>query len=132
MTMAFGAMQAFEEAGRKPGRDAVQRRQQFARGLARAYRWAPERADGWAFHPGGWAMVMLHDDAQGLALNRDGLRERSAPVLQAIDQAKARRWLKLLERDDYGVDFQRYSAEGRRRLPLPVSDVTGRILKDPA
>ena len=58
-------------------------------------------------------MVMLHDDAQGLALDRDGLRVHTAPVMQVIDQAKARRWLKLLERDDYGVDFQRYSAEGR-------------------
>ena len=112
--MAFGAMQAFEEAGRVPGRDV----------LFSAVNSSPEalraRIDGRLsvlmgghFTLGGWAMVMLHDDAHGLALNRDGLREHSAPVLQAIDQAKARRWLKLLERDDYGVDFQRYSAEGR-------------------
>ena len=112
--MAFGAMQAFEAAGRKPGRDV----------LFSAVNSSPEalraRIDGRLsvlmgghFTLGGWAMVMLHDDAHGLALNRDGLREHSAPVLQVIDQAKARRWLKLLERDDYGVDFQRYSAEGR-------------------
>ncbi|MNE91856.1 hypothetical protein D3C80_1895200 [compost metagenome] len=56
---------------------------------------------------------MLHDDAQGLAVNRDGLREHRVPVLQPIDRAKAQRWLKLLERADYGVDFQRYSAQGR-------------------
>ncbi|MNG06763.1 hypothetical protein D3C84_900240 [compost metagenome] len=65
------------------------------------------------FTLGGWAMVMLHDDAQGLVMNRDGLREHRTPVLQSIDQAKAKRWLKLLERADYGVDFQDYSAEGR-------------------
>ncbi|MNP86850.1 hypothetical protein D3C76_1873410 [compost metagenome] len=46
-------------------------------------------------------------------MNRDGLREHRMPVLQPIDQAKARRWLKLLERADYGVDFRHYSAEGR-------------------
>ncbi|CAI3800108.1 hypothetical protein GLGCALEP_02405 [Pseudomonas sp. MM221] len=56
---------------------------------------------------------MLHDDAHGVALNRDGQRVHNAPVLQAIDQAKAKRWLKLLERADYGIDFLRYSAEGR-------------------
>jgi ABC-type sugar transport system substrate-binding protein len=112
--MALGAMQAFEEAGRKPGRDAV-----FAavNSSAQALR---ARIDGrlgvlMGGHTtlGGWAMVMLHDDAQGLEVNRDGKREHTLPVLQSIDPAKARRWLKLLERDDYGVDFQHYSAEGR-------------------
>ena len=125
--MAFGAMQAFEEAGYTAGRDVL-----FA-----AVNSSPEalraRIDGRLsvlmgghFTLGGWAMVMLHDDAHGLALNRDGLRERRVPVLQEIDQAKARRWLKLLERDDYGVDFRRYSAEGRPpgyRYPFLASPV---------
>lgn len=112
--MAFGAMQAFEAAGRKPGRDV----------LFSAVNSSPEalraRIDGRLsvlmgghFTLGGWAMVMLHDDALGLKLNRDGLREHSVPVLQPIDRAKAQRWMKLLERADYGVDFQRYSAQGR-------------------
>ncbi|WP_447739647.1 ABC transporter substrate-binding protein [Pseudomonas laurentiana] len=112
--MAFGAMQAFEEAGRKPGRDVVFSAVNSSPEALRA------RIDGRLgvlmgghFALGGWAMVMLHDDAQGLALNRDGLREHSLPMLQSIDQAKARRWLKLLEQADYGVDFQRYSAQGR-------------------
>ncbi|PVZ43683.1 ABC transporter substrate-binding protein [Pseudomonas sp. CC120222-01a] len=112
--MALGAMQAFEEAGRKPGRDVM-----FG-----AINSSPEalraRIEGrlgvlMGGHTtlGGWAMVLLHDDAQGLEVNRDGKREHILPVLQSIDQARARRWLKLLERDDYGVDFQHYSAEGR-------------------
>jgi len=125
--MAFGAMQAFEEAGRKPGGDV----------LFSAVNSSPEalraRLDGRLsalmgghFTLGGWAMVMLHDDALGLAVNRDGLREHRVPVLQAIDPAKARRWLKLLERADYGVDFQHYSAEGRPasyRYPFLASPV---------
>jgi len=112
--MAFGAMRAFEEAGRVPGRDVV-----FS-----AVNSSPEalRARiegrlgvlmGGHFALGGWAMVMLHDDAHGISLARDGLREHQVPVLQSIDAGKARRWLKLLEHDDYGVDFKRYSAEGR-------------------
>jgi ABC-type sugar transport system substrate-binding protein len=112
--MAFGAMQAFEAAGRKPGRDVVFSAVNSSPEALRA------RIDGRLgvlmgghFSLGGWAMVMLHDDAQGLALNRDGRDEHTLPVLQSIDAAKAKRWLKLLEKDDYGVDFQRYSAEGR-------------------
>ncbi|RAS33963.1 MULTISPECIES: ABC transporter substrate-binding protein [unclassified Pseudomonas] len=112
--MVLGAMQAFEEAGRKPGRDVM-----FG-----AINSSPEalraRIDGrlgvlMGGHTtlGGWAMVLLHDDARGLEINRDGKREHTLPLLQSIDQARARRWLKLLERDDYGVDFQHYSAEGR-------------------
>ncbi|BFO03930.1 ABC transporter substrate-binding protein [Pseudomonas guariconensis] len=113
--MAFGAMQAFEEKGRTPGRDVI-----FG-----AINSSPEalraRIDGRLsvlmgghFTLGGWAMVMLHDDALGLAINRDGLQAHTMPVLQSFDQAKARRWLNLLEScDDMGVDFLRYSAEGR-------------------
>ncbi|MGS7251777.1 ABC transporter substrate-binding protein [Pseudomonas anuradhapurensis] len=112
--MAFGAMQAFEEAGHRPGHDVL-----FGtvNGSPEALR---ARIDGRLsvllgghFSLGGWAMVMLHDDALGLTVNRDGLREHRVPVLQVIDQAKAKRWLELLERADYGVDFQHYSAEGR-------------------
>ena len=112
--MAFGAMQAFEEAGRKPGRDVVFAAVNSSPQALRA------RIDGrlgvlMGGHTtlGGWAMVLLHDDAQGLQVNRDGKQEHVLPVLQSIDQAKARRWLKLLERDDYGVDFQHYSAQGQ-------------------
>ncbi|MCG3643628.1 MULTISPECIES: ABC transporter substrate-binding protein [Pseudomonas] len=125
--MAFGAMQAFEEAGYTPGSDVLFGAVNSSAEALRA------RIDGRLsvlmgghFTLGGWAMVMLHDDAHGLALNRDGLRERRVPVLQEIDQAKARRWLKLLERDDYGVDFRRYSAEGRPpgyRYPFLASPV---------
>jgi ABC-type sugar transport system substrate-binding protein len=112
--MAFGAMRAFEEAGRLPGRDVVFSAVNSSAEALRA------RIDGRLgvlmgghFSMGGWAMVMLHDDAQGLNLARDGLREHQLPVLQSIDVAKAQRWLKLQERADYGVDFKRYSAEGQ-------------------
>ncbi|MBV4492041.1 ABC transporter substrate-binding protein [Pseudomonas oryzicola] len=112
--MAFGAMQAFEEAGRRPGHDVLFGTINSSPEALRA------RIDGRLsvllgghFTLGGWAMVMLHDDAQGVPVNRDGLREHRVPVLQVIDQAKAKRWLELLERSDYGVDFLHYSAEGR-------------------
>lgn len=125
--MAFGAMQAFEAVGRVPGRDV----------LFSAVNSSPEalqaRVDGRLsvlmgghFSLGGWAMVMLHDDARGLALDRDGQHLYRLPVLQAIDAVKARRWLELSARKGYGVDFQRYSAEGRDtdyRYPFLASPV---------
>ncbi|MDU9404145.1 ABC transporter substrate-binding protein [Pseudomonas sp. zfem004] len=125
--MAFGAMRAFEQAGKVPGRDAV-----FS-----AVNSSPEALRalidgrlgvlmGGHFTLGGWAMVMLHDDAMGLAVNRDGSREHQVPVLQLIDPAKARRWLKLLEQGGHGVDFHHYSAEGRPadyRYPFLTSPV---------
>ncbi len=125
--MAFGAMRAFEQAGKVPGRDAV-----FS-----AVNSSPEALRalidgrlgvlmGGHFTLGGWAMVMLHDDAMGLAVNRDGAREHQVPVLQLIDPAKARRWLQLLEQGGHGVDFNRYSAEGRPasyRYPFLTSPV---------
>lgn len=125
--MAFGAMRAFEETGRKPGVDAVFSAVNSSPEALRA------RIDGRLgvlmgghFTVGGWAMVMLHDDALGLAINRDGQPEHSLPVLQSVDQAKARRWLKLVRDPDHGIDFQRYSAQGRPadyRYPFLTSPV---------
>ncbi|AIR90709.1 ABC transporter substrate-binding protein [Pseudomonas cremoricolorata] len=112
--MAFGAMQAFAEAGREPGRDV----------LFSAVNASPQalqaRIDGRLsvlvgghFTVGGWAMVMLHDDAHGVPVDRDGQREHTVPALQLIDAAGAQRWLQRLRRPDLGVRFRPLSAEGR-------------------
>ncbi|MBJ9973933.1 ABC transporter substrate-binding protein [Pseudomonas sp. S75] len=125
--MAFGAMQAFEAAGRVPGKDV----------LFSAVNSSPQalqaRVDGRLsvlmgghFSLGGWAMVMLHDDASGLPLGRDGQRVRRLPVLQTIDAARAKRWLALGARPNYGIDFQHYSAQGKSadyRYPFLASPV---------
>lgn len=112
--MAFGAMRAFEEAGRAPGRDV----------LFSAVNASPEalqaRIDGRLsvlagghFTVGGWAMVMLHDDAQGLPVDRDGLREHKVSALHLIDRAEAQQWLQSLRRKDLGLDLRHLSAQGR-------------------
>ncbi|MDH1571709.1 ABC transporter substrate-binding protein [Pseudomonas sp. GD03746] len=125
--MAFGAMRAFEAAGRKPGRDVVFSAVNSSPEALRA------RIDGRLgvlmgghFSLGGWAMVMLHDDAYGVEIARDGKRDHVMPVLQSIDPLKAKRWLKLAEQDDFGVDFQRFSARERPpayRYPFLTSPV---------
>lgn len=112
--MAFGAMQAFIEAGRTPGKDV----------LFSAVNSSPQalkaRIDGRLsvlmgghFSLGGWTMVLLHDDALNLPIDRDGQRTHVVPVLQLIDPQRARRWLNLQNQADYGLDFNRFSAQGR-------------------
>ena len=125
-------MQAFEEKGRTPGRDVI-----FG-----AINSSPEalraRIDGRLsvlmgghFTLGGWAMVMLHDDALGLAINRDGLQAHTMPVLQSFDQAKARRWLNLLEScDDMGWIFCATAQKGDRKVFVIRFGQACRLLKD--
>lgn len=111
--MAFGAMQAFVEAGHTPGKDVL-----FS-AVNSSVQALQARIDGQLsvlmgghFSLGGWAMVLLHDDALNLPIDRDGLRNHQAPVLQLIDPMRARRWLKFQGQADYGLDFKRFSAQG--------------------
>ncbi|RON50435.1 ABC transporter substrate-binding protein [Pseudomonas frederiksbergensis] len=112
--MAFGAMQAFAEAGGTPGRDAW-----FS-----AFNTSPQALKamvdgrlsvllGGHFTLGGWAMVELHDIDQGVDLNRYGGRDRQIPLLQLIDKAQAKRMLAMGDAPDYGVNFRHLSAKGR-------------------
>lgn len=113
--MAFGAMRAFTEAGRVAGKDVL-----FA-----AINSSPQalraRIDGRLsvlmgghFSLGGWAMVLLHDDALKLPIARGDQARLQAPVLLSIDPERARRWLALEKAGDYGLDFRRFSAEGQK------------------
>ena len=112
--MAFGAMRAVSEAGKVPGRDV----------LFSAVNTSPEALRamvdgrlsallGGHFTLGGWALVELHDDAQGVDLNQYGGRDRQIPLLQLIDRDHARRLLAMGASPDYGVHFRKLSAKGR-------------------
>lgn len=112
--MAFGAMQAFSEAGGVPGKDA----------LFSAVNTSPEALQakidgrlsallGGHFTLGGWALVELHDLDQGVDLSQYGGRDRKISLLQVIDKTQARRLLAMKTSTDYGVDFRRLSAKGK-------------------
>lgn len=125
--MAFGAMEAFQAAGRMPGRDVI-----F--GTINA---SPEALKariegrlnvlmGGHLILGGLAMVLLHDHALGLPLAQDPLESAPAPVLQLIDADKAREWLERQEDGGYRIDFRQFSAQGRPagyRYPFLTSPV---------
>jgi len=112
--MAFGAMRAFAEAGRVPGKDA----------LFSAVNTSPEALQavvdgrlsalvGGHFTLGGWALVELHDYDQGVDLARYGGRDRQLPLLQLIDRNQARQMLAMGSSLGYGVNFRKLSAKGR-------------------
>ena len=108
--MALGAMQALQEAGRVPGKDA----------LFSAVNSSPEvlqaRLDGRLttlvaghFTLGGWAMVLINDNAKGLDIGAFGGRDRKEALFQLIDAAQARRLLQPMT----PVDFRALSAVGK-------------------
>ncbi|NCE86726.1 ABC transporter substrate-binding protein [Pseudomonas sp. Q1] len=105
--MALGAMQALKDSGRVPGKDV----------LFSALNSSPEvlnaRLDGRLttlvaghFTLGGWAMVLINDDAKGVDINAHGGRDRQEALFQLIDTAQARRLLEPMAK----VDFRALSA----------------------
>ncbi|BFT63117.1 substrate-binding domain-containing protein [Pseudomonas moorei] len=112
--MGFGAMQAFEEAGGKPGKDALFGSINNSPAALRAL--LDKRLSvllGGHFSLGGWALVQLHDYDQGVDVSQYGGRDRQIPLLQVIDRAQARRLLAMGSAQNFGVDFHKLSAKGR-------------------
>ncbi|MCU0117505.1 ABC transporter substrate-binding protein [Pseudomonas sp. B2M1-30] len=112
--MAFGAMRAFSEAGRVPGKDVLFSAVNTSSAALQAL--VDGRLSallGGHFTLGGWALVELHDYAQGVDLSRYGGRDRQIPLLQLIGKEQARRMLAMGESPDYGVHFHKLSAKGR-------------------
>ena len=108
--MALGAMQALQDSGRVPGKDA----------LFSAVNSSPEilkaRLGGRLttlvaghFTLGGWAIMLIHDDAKGVDIGAHGGRVRQEALFQLIHTAQAQR---LLE-PTAPVNFRALSAVGR-------------------
>lgn len=108
--MALGAMQALQASGRLPGKDT----------LFSAVNSSPEilqaRLDGRLsslvaghFTVGGWAMVLIHDDAKGVDIGAYGGRDRQLALFQLIDAGQARRLLGPTP----SVNFRALSAQGK-------------------
>ncbi|WP_339531323.1 ABC transporter substrate-binding protein [Pseudomonas mucidolens] len=112
--MALGVMQALRGSGRVPGREV----------LFSAVNSSPEalqaRLDGRIsalvaghFTVGGWAMVLLHDDARGVDIEQHGGRERRVKLHRLIDSRDAQRLLDMRAQEGDGVDFRALSAVGQ-------------------
>jgi ABC-type sugar transport system substrate-binding protein len=108
--MALGAMQAFQDSGRLPGKDALFSAVNSSPEILR------ERLNGRLsslvaghFTVGGWAMVLIHDDAKGVDIGAYGGRDRREALFQLIDAAQARRLLGPTPT----VNFRALSAVGK-------------------
>lgn len=112
--MAFGAMRAAEEVGLIPGRDLLFSAVNSSIPALQA------RASGRLsalvaghFTVGGWAMVLLSDDAKGVDISRFGGRDWQLPLLQLLNAQQAKQLLAVARSGTYGLDFSRYSAQGK-------------------
>ncbi len=108
--MAYGAMEAAEEAGHKPGKDI----------LFSAFNNSPEvlRAvvqgrisalAGGHFTGGAWALVMLYDYHHGVDFAKLGL-EQELPLFSLLDEKMAQRFLQRFGEEDFSsIDFRHFS-----------------------
>ena len=108
--MALGAMQALQDSGRVPGKDVLFSAVNSSPDILRAY------LDGRLntlvaghFTLGGWAMVLINDDAKGVDISAYGGRDRQEALFQLIDAAQAQRLLGPTP----PVDFRALSALGK-------------------
>lgn len=108
--MALGAMQALQDSGRVPGKDALFSAVNSSPTILKA------RLDGRLstlvaghFTLGGWAMVLINDDARGVDIGAYGGRDRQLALFQLIDAAQAQRLLGPAP----SVDFRALSAAGK-------------------
>ena len=108
--MALGAMHALQDSGRVPGKDVLFSAVNSSPGILKA------RLDGRLttlvaghFTLGGWAMVLINDDAKGVDIDAYGGRDRQLALFQLIDTAQAQR----LSGPMPSVDFRALSAVGK-------------------
>ncbi|MBK5534883.1 ABC transporter substrate-binding protein [Pseudomonas sp. TH08] len=112
--MAFGAIRAYAETGKVPGKDALFSAVNTSPAALQALLDGRLSAlVGGHFTLGGWALVELHDDQQGVDLKHYGGRDRMLPLLQLVDKPHAQQMLALGKSPNYGVSFRKLSAKGR-------------------
>lgn len=108
--MALGAMQALQGSGRVPGKEVLFSAANSSPQILQA------RLEGRLttlvaghFTLGGWAMVLINDDAKGVDISAHGGRDRQETLFQLIDAPQAQRLLGPTA----PVDFRALSAVGK-------------------
>jgi ABC-type sugar transport system substrate-binding protein len=107
--MAFGAMEAWEKGGGKPGRDAWFSGVNTSKEAMEAIKSGRLSAlAGGHFITGAWAVVMLYDYAHGRDFRDEGL-ELDRTMFTLFDAASAERFNALYGEDFGRIDFRRHS-----------------------
>lgn len=110
--MAFGAMKAADELGRRMRYTALNNSQRVLQ--ARVDGKIEVLATG-HFILGGCAMVMLHDYAAGLDFAQRGGKAQMARLLRLVDAQEAKHLMARLNSGG-GLDFRRFSATGNPKM----------------
>lgn len=108
--MVLGAMQALQDSGRVPGKDTLFSAVNSSPQILQAR--LDDRLSTLVaghFTLGGWAMVLINDDAKGIDIDAHGGRDREVALFQLIDADQAQRLLAPMP----SVDFPALSAEGK-------------------
>ncbi|WP_314386924.1 ABC transporter substrate-binding protein [Pseudomonas brenneri] len=112
--MALGAMQALNGSGRTPGKEVLFSAINSSPDVLQARLLGRISAlVAGHFTVGGWAMVLLHDDARGVDIQRHGGRERQVKLFQLIDGPQAQLLLDKRDHEGDGVSFRELSALGK-------------------
>ena len=107
--MAFGAMEAWEKRGGKPGRDAWFSGVNTSKEAMDAVKGGRLTAlAGGHFITGAWALVLIYDYAHGRDFKDEGL-EFDRTMFTLFDANKAERFNTLYGEDFSRIDFRRYS-----------------------
>jgi ABC-type sugar transport system substrate-binding protein len=115
--MAYGALDAAEEAGRIPGTDVLisainnSPSVMHARSQGRISSLA-----GGHFTAGAWGLLMLYDYHHGKDFRKEGLELR-LPLFMLFDEDSAQRFLARFADEDFsGIDFRQFSKHLQPRL----------------
>ncbi len=108
--MAYGAIDAAEAAGRRPGIDlhfsAINNSPEV---LAARIQGRISALAGGHFTAGGWGLVMLYDYHHGKDFKNEGLELR-APLFMLLDAERAQRFLARFGKEDFSsIDFRQFS-----------------------
>ena len=114
--MAFGAMQALEKQGRRPGVDAWFSGVNTSTEALEAVRSGRLAAlAGGHFICGAWAIVLIHDYAHGRDFATEAL-EYNRTMFTLFDPVSAARFIERFEGGFAAIDFRRYSKAANPKL----------------
>lgn len=114
--MAYGAMEAAEEAGRSPGVDVLFSAINNSPAVMQARMQGRISAlAGGHFTAGAWGLLMLYDYHHGKDFRQEGLELRP-PLFLLFDEERAQRFLTRFGDEDFStIDFRQFSKHLRSR-----------------
>ncbi|MBF0441619.1 MAG: ABC transporter substrate-binding protein [Oligoflexales bacterium] len=125
--IAFGAIKAMTEAGKKPGKDILVTGLNWSQdALKKIKEGEMVSSAGGHFMTGGWALVMLYDYHRGKDFGKNGEYRLRYKIFDIIDKGNLPKWEPLLQIESWDkIDFKKYTKTHNPKL----KDYDFRLLK---